>query len=91
MLLILHAITVKQDPKILKKSIRETTAAFIASGLDYKKSIIFNQSLVSAHSEGSWILSCVARMGWLNRMTNLKKRQEKIKKKQVLDYIFTRF
>ena len=65
----LHAITVKQNPKELKQNIRETAAAFIASGLNYKKSIIFNQSLVPSHSEGSWILSCIARMGWLNRMT----------------------
>ena len=77
----LHAITVKQDPVELKKNIRETTAAFIASGLDYKKSIIFNQSLVSAHSEGSWILSCVARMGWLNRMTQFKEKAGKDKEK----------
>ena len=65
----LHAITVKQDPKELKKNIRETVATFIASGIDPNKSIIFNQSSVAAHSEGAWILSCVARMGWLNRMT----------------------
>ncbi len=77
----LHAITTKQDPKILKNNIRETTAAFLASGLDYKKSIIFNQSLVSAHSEGSWILGCVARMGWLNRMTQFKEKAGKDKEK----------
>ena len=77
----LHAITVKQNPKELKKNIRETTAAFIASGLDYKKSIIFNQSLVQAHSEGSWILSCIARMGWLNRMTQFKEKAGKDKEK----------
>ena len=77
----LHAITVKQDPIELKKNIRETTAAFIASGLDYKKSIIFNQSSVAAHSEGSWILSCVARMGWLNRMTQFKEKAGKDKEK----------
>ena len=70
----LHAITVKQDPKELKKNIKETLATFIASGLDYKKSIIFNQSSISAHSEGAWILSCVARMGWLNRMTQFKEK-----------------
>ena len=75
----LHAITVKQDPKELKKSIRETLAAFIASGLDSKKSIIFNQSAVSAHSEGAWILSCIARMGWLNRMTQFKEKAGKDK------------
>ena len=76
-----HAITVKQDPIELKKNIRETTAAFIASGLDYKKSVIFNQSSVAAHSEGSWILSCVARMGWLNRMTQFKEKAGKDKEK----------
>ena len=77
----LHAITIKQDPKILKNNIRETTAAFLASGLDYKKSIIFNQSLVPAHSEGSWILGCIARMGWLNRMTQFKEKAGKDKEK----------
>ena len=77
----LHAITSKQDPKKLKESIRETTAAFIASGLDPKKSIIFNQSSVPAHSEGSWMLSCVARMGWLNRMTQFKEKAGKDKEK----------
>ncbi len=77
----LHAITVKQNPNELKTNIRETAAAFIASGLDYKKSIIFNQSLVSAHSEGSWVLSCVARMGWLNRMTQFKEKAGKDKEK----------
>ena len=77
----LHAITVKQDPKELRKSIRETLAVFIASGLDSKKSIIFNQSSVSAHSEGAWILSCIARMGWLNRMTQFKEKAGKDKEK----------
>ena len=77
----LHAITVKQDAKVLKDNIRETTAAFLASGLDYKKSIIFNQSLVPAHSEGSWILGCIARMGWLNRMTQFKEKAGKDKEK----------
>ena len=77
----LHAITVKQEPKELKKNIRETLATFIASGIDYKKSIIFNQSSVSAHSEGAWILSCVARMGWLNRMTQFKEKAGKDKEK----------
>ena len=77
----LHAITVKQDPKELRKNIRETLATFIASGLDSKKSIIFNQSSVSAHSEGAWILSCVARMGWLNRMTQFKEKAGKDKEK----------
>ncbi len=77
----LHAITIKQDPKILKDSIRETTAAFLASGIDSGKSIIFNQSQVSAHAEGSWILSCIARMGWLNRMTQFKEKAGKDKEK----------
>ena len=77
----LHAITVKQEPKELKKNIRETLATFIASGLDYEKSIIFNQSSVTAHSEGAWILSCIARMGWLNRMTQFKEKAGKDKEK----------
>ena len=77
----LHAITTKQDPKILKDNIRETAATFLASGINPKKSIIFNQSLVSAHSEGSWILGCVARMGWLNRMTQFKEKAGKDKEK----------
>ncbi len=77
----LHAITVKQEPEELKKNIRETLASFIASGLNYKKSIIFNQSSVSAHAEGAWILSCVARMGWLNRMTQFKEKAGKDKEK----------
>ena len=77
----LHAITVKQDPKELKKNIRETVATFVASGIDPNKSIIFNQSGVAAHSEGAWILSCVARMGWLNRMTQFKEKAGKDKEK----------
>ena len=77
----LHAITVSQDPKELKNNIRETVASFLASGIDPKKSIIFNQSQVSAHSETAWILSCVARMGWLNRMTQFKEKAGKDKEK----------
>ena len=77
----LHAITIKQDPITLKDNIRETTAAFLASGLNFEKSIIFNQSSVSAHSEGSWLLGCVARMGWLNRMTQFKEKAVKDKEK----------
>ena len=73
----LHAITIKQDPYELKNNIRETVATFIASGIDPKKSIIFNQSKVPAHAEGAWILSCVARMGWLNRMTQFKEKAGK--------------
>jgi tryptophanyl-tRNA synthetase len=77
----LHAITVNQDPKKLKDNIRETVATFIASGIDPKKSIIFNQSKVSAHSEAAWILSCTARLGWLNRMTQFKEKAGKDKEK----------
>ena len=77
----LHAITVKQDPKELKKNIRETAATFIASGIDPSKSIIFNQSMISAHSEAAWILSCVSRIGWLNRMTQFKEKAGKDKEK----------
>ena len=68
----LHAITVFQDPKELKKNVLETTASFLATGLDPQKSIIFNQSSVSAHSELAWILNCVSKIGWLNRMTQFK-------------------
>ena len=77
----LHAITVKQDPKELRNNIRETVATFIASGINPKRSIIFNQSSVPAHAEGAWILSCVARMGWLNRMTQFKEKAGKDKEK----------
>ena len=77
----LHAITVSQDPKELNHNILETVATFIASGIDPKKSIIFKQSKVSAHSETAWILSCVARMGWLNRMTQFKEKAGKDKEK----------
>ena len=77
----LHAITVKQEPKKLKKNIRETVATFVASGIDPKKNIIFNQSRVPSHAEGAWILSCVARMGWLNRMTQFKEKAGKDKEK----------
>tara|TARA_Y100000996_G_scaffold364590_1_gene308889 strand:+ start:1619 stop:2623 length:1005 start_codon:yes stop_codon:yes gene_type:complete len=68
----LHAITVFQDPQELKKNVLETTASFLATGLDPQKSIIFNQSSVSAHSELAWILNCVSKIGWLNRMTQFK-------------------
>ena len=77
----LHAITVKQDPKELKQNIRETAATFIASGIDPNKSIIFNQSSVSAHAEVAWILSCVSKIGWLNRMTQFKEKAGKDKEK----------
>ncbi len=77
----LHAITVNQDPKEFRNNIRETVATFIASGIDPKKNIIFNQSQVSAHSEAAWILGCIARMGWLNRMTQFKEKAGKDKEK----------
>ena len=77
----LHAITAKHDPAKLKNSIRETTATFLASGLDFKKSVIFKQSDVPSHCEGSWILGCTAKMGWLNRMTQFKEKAGKDKEK----------
>ena len=75
----LHAITVWQDPVELRKAILDVTAAYLACGLDPKKSIIFNQSQVAEHAELGWILSCVARMGWLNRMTQFKEKAGKDK------------
>ena len=77
----LHAITVKQDPEALRDNIRETVATFVACGINPEKSIIFNQSSVPAHSEAAWILSCVAKMGWLNRMTQFKEKAGKDKEK----------
>ena len=77
----LHAITIKQDPNELRNNIRETVATFIACGINPEKSIIFNQSTVPAHSEATWLLSCVARMGWLNRMTQFKEKAGKDKEK----------
>src|SRR6056300_12956 len=68
----LHAITVFQKPDELYDNVLETTASFLATGLNPDKSIIFNQSSVSGHSELAWILNCVSRMGWLNRMTQFK-------------------
>ena len=77
----LHAITAWQDPEALRRSIRELTAAFIACGLDPKKSIIFNQSQVSAHAELGWVFNCVACLGWLNRMTQFKDKAGKDREK----------
>ena len=73
----LHAITVPQNPVELKASIREVTAAFIASGVDPKQHIIFNQSQVAEHAELAWVFNCVARLGWLNRMTQFKEKAGK--------------
>ncbi len=68
----LHAITVWQDPATLLRNTREAAAAFLAAGIDPKRSILFNQSQVSAHAELAWIFTCVARIGWMNRMTQFK-------------------
>jgi tryptophanyl-tRNA synthetase len=73
----LHAITTAQDPKKLAEATREVTAAYIAAGVDPKRSILFNQSQVTAHAELAWVFSCVARMGWLNRMTQFKEKAGK--------------
>ena len=77
----LHAITIFQDPKELRNNILETTAGFLATGLNNKKSIIFNQSSVSGHAELAWILNCIARVGWLNRMTQFKDKAGKDREK----------
>ena len=68
----MHAITVWQDPEKLRQQTREGAAAFIAAGIDPKRSILFNQSQVTAHAELAWIFNCVARLGWMNRMTQFK-------------------
>jgi len=75
----LHAITNRQDPKELELNVLETTASFIASGLNSEKNIIFNQASVAAHSELAWIFNCVARIGWMNRMTQFKEKAGKNK------------
>ena len=80
----LHAITVPQDPIHLQNATREVTAAYIAAGIDPKKSIIFPQSAVSAHAELAWILSCLTPLGWLNRMTQFKEKAGKQKDNAVL-------
>jgi tryptophanyl-tRNA synthetase len=73
----MHAITVPQDPADLQKAIREVTAAYIAAGIDPKRSIIFNQSQVTEHAELAWVFNCIARLGWLNRMTQFKEKAGK--------------
>jgi tryptophanyl-tRNA synthetase len=73
----MHAITMWQDPAALKSAIREVTAAYLAAGLDPKKSIVFNQSKVPEHAELAWVFNCVARLGWLNRMTQFKEKAGK--------------
>ena len=73
----MHAITIWQDPADLVKSTREVTAAFLASGIDATKNIVFNQSQVQEHAELAWVFNCIARMGWLNRMTQFKEKAGK--------------
>ena len=73
----LHAITQQQDPDELRASTREVAASLLAAGIDAKESILFNQSLVPAHAELAWIFNCVARLGWLNRMTQFKEKAGK--------------
>jgi tryptophanyl-tRNA synthetase len=72
-----HAITQWQDPKELASQTREIAAAFLASGLDARKNIIFNQSMVPAHAQLAWVFNCVARVGWMNRMTQFKEKAGK--------------
>jgi tryptophanyl-tRNA synthetase len=81
MLADLHSITVFQDPKQLRENIIETAAVFLACGLDPKKNVIFCQSSVTGHSELAWIFNCVARIGWLNRMTQFKEKAGSNKEK----------
>ena len=73
----LHAITVPQEPAILRRAIREVAACLIASGINPEKSVLFNQSRVPQHAELAWIFNCVARLGWLNRMTQFKEKAGK--------------
>ena len=73
----MHAITQPQQPGELTRAIRELAAAFMACGLDPEKSILFNQSQVAAHAELAWVFNCVARIGWLNRMTQFKEKAGK--------------
>ena len=77
----MHAITVWQEPAELQRSIREVTAAFIAAGIDPEKNIVFNQSQVSGHAELAWVFNCIARIGWLNRMTQFKEKAGKNREK----------
>jgi tryptophanyl-tRNA synthetase len=77
----LHAITVWQDPKLLASKTREIAAAYLASGIDPRRAIVFPQSAVSAHAELAWIFNCVARMGWLERMTQFKDKAGKDKER----------
>ncbi|MEK6204863.1 MAG: tryptophan--tRNA ligase, partial [Amylibacter sp.] len=80
----MHAITVWQDPSDLRRRTRELAAAYLACGLDPEKSILFNQSQVSAHAELGWVLNCVTRLGWMNRMTQFKDKAGKNAEKMSL-------
>src|SRR5580692_7310814 len=73
----LHALTQPQDPAELRASTREVTAAYIAAGIDPERCTIFNQSMVSAHTELAWLLGCLTPLGWLNRMTQFKEKAGK--------------
>src|ERR1700736_5569013 len=73
----LHALTIPNTPQDLRDGIRSVTAGFLAAGLDPKRSIIFNQSQVHEHAELAWMFACVARMGWLSRMTQFKEKAGK--------------
>jgi tryptophanyl-tRNA synthetase len=81
MLANMHAITVRHDPKMLEENILDTTATFLASGIDPNNNTIFVQSTVSAHAELAWIFNCIARIGWLNRMTQFKEKAGNNKEK----------
>ncbi len=74
----LHAMTMPHDPATLRRTTREVTAAFLACGIDPQKNAVFNQSRVVEHAELAWVLDCVARLGWLNRMTQFKERRARI-------------
>jgi tryptophanyl-tRNA synthetase len=73
----LHAMTMPHDPEQLRQNTRDVTAAFLACGIDARRNIVFNQSRVSEHAELAWALDCVARLGWLNRMTQFKEKAGK--------------
>jgi tryptophanyl-tRNA synthetase len=80
----LHALTIKQDPKELENNTLEVTATYIASGINPEKTLIFNQSSVPAHTELTWLLSCITPLGWLNRMTQFKEKAGKKKESAIL-------
>ncbi len=82
----LHAITNRQDPATLRQGIREMTAALLASGIDPKRSILFNQSAVSVHARLAWVLMCTARVGWLDRMTQFKDKAGKDREGQSVGF-----